>query len=81
MPPPCGALKQCMLAARRRTVEASGTGSARGPRAMRVEELWVFPVKGCRGVRVAEATLTSTGLALDRAWLRRASHGAERSGL
>ena len=30
-----------------------------------VDELWVFPVKGCKGLAVQEAVVTSAGLALD----------------
>lgn len=33
-----------------------------------VEELWVYPVKACQGIRVKQATLTATGLEHDRAW-------------
>ena len=31
-----------------------------------IEELWVYPVKGCRGVRVPTAKLTASGLEHDR---------------
>ena len=31
-----------------------------------IEELWVYPVKGCRGVRVPSAKLTASGLEHDR---------------
>lgn len=34
----------------------------------RVQDLWVFPVKGCRGVRVTSARVTPTGLEHDRCW-------------
>mmetsp|Transcript_4081 Transcript_4081/g.5012 ORF Transcript_4081/g.5012 Transcript_4081/m.5012 type:complete len:311 (+) Transcript_4081:41-973(+) len=34
---------------------------------MIVEELWVYPVKGCQGISVPEARLTATGLEYDRA--------------
>ena len=34
-----------------------------------IAELWVYPVKSCAGVSVAGATLTDTGLELDRAWM------------
>ena len=31
--------------------------------------LWVFPIKSCAGVPLSEATLTTHGLAHDRAWM------------
>lgn len=34
----------------------------------RVSELWIYPVKACRGVSVKEARLTATGFEYDRAW-------------
>ena len=34
----------------------------------RIEELVVYPVKGCGGVHVKSANLTPTGLELDRWW-------------
>ena len=34
-----------------------------------IAELWIYPVKSCAGVAVAEVTLTDTGLELDRAWM------------
>ena len=34
----------------------------------KIEELWVYPVKSCQGVRVKKAALTPTGLENDRAW-------------
>lgn len=34
----------------------------------KVEELWIYPVKACQGVRVKKAKLTKTGFELDRAW-------------
>lgn len=33
-----------------------------------VEELWIYPVKACQGVRVDTARLTKTGLEFDRQW-------------
>eukprot|EP00300_Choanocystis_sp_HF-7_P007520 c15336_g1_i1.p1 GENE.c15336_g1_i1~~c15336_g1_i1.p1 ORF type:complete len:287 (+),score=35.75 c15336_g1_i1:35-862(+) len=36
---------------------------------IRVKELWVFPVKGCRGVQVTEAKLDFTGFENDRKWI------------
>lgn len=33
-----------------------------------IKELWVYPVKGCRGVRVKSARVVSSGLEFDRAW-------------
>lgn len=35
----------------------------------RIARLFVYPVKSCAGVEVAEAVLTSAGLDLDRAWM------------
>lgn len=34
-----------------------------------IAELWVYPVKSCAGVSLAQASLTDTGLDLDRAWM------------
>src|SRR5512145_679190 len=34
-----------------------------------IDELWIYPVKSCAGVRVTEAELTDTGLLYDRAWM------------
>ncbi len=34
-----------------------------------IDELWIYPVKSCAGVRVNEAELTDTGLLYDRAWM------------
>lgn len=34
-----------------------------------ISRLFVYPVKSCAGVEVAEALLTDTGLELDRAWM------------
>lgn len=34
-----------------------------------IEELWVYPVKSCAGVRLPEAELSDTGLTYDRAWM------------
>lgn len=34
-----------------------------------IEELWVYPVKSCAGVRLPEAELSDTGLIYDRAWM------------
>lgn len=34
-----------------------------------IEQLWVYPVKSCAGVRLDEAELTDTGLLYDRAWM------------
>lgn len=36
---------------------------------MRIESLWVYPLKGCRGVPVTEAVLEPWGLAGDRRWM------------
>jgi hypothetical protein len=35
---------------------------------MKVEELWVYPVKACRGVKVNSSKVTATGLEWDRIW-------------
>jgi uncharacterized protein YcbX len=35
----------------------------------RIERLFVYPIKSCAGVELAEAVLTETGLDLDRAWM------------
>jgi len=35
----------------------------------RITRLFVYPVKSCAGVELKEATLTETGLDLDRAWM------------
>lgn len=34
-----------------------------------IEQLWIYPVKSCAGVRLEEAELTDTGLLYDRAWM------------
>ncbi|MGB0564633.1 MAG: MOSC domain-containing protein [Spirulinaceae cyanobacterium] len=34
-----------------------------------VAELWVYPIKGCRGVSLDQADLTPTGLHYDRQWM------------
>lgn len=34
-----------------------------------LEELWIYPVKSCAGVRVRSATLLETGLEWDRTWM------------
>lgn len=33
-----------------------------------IQDLWLYPVKSCRGIRVTHANLTATGLEFDRAW-------------
>jgi uncharacterized protein len=35
----------------------------------RIARLFIYPIKSCAGVEVAEAVLTETGLDLDRAWM------------
>jgi uncharacterized protein len=35
----------------------------------RIARLFVYPIKSCAGVELAEAVLTETGLDLDRAWM------------
>jgi uncharacterized protein YcbX len=34
-----------------------------------IKEVWVFPVKSCRGIQVREAELTETGIKYDREWV------------
>lgn len=34
-----------------------------------IDQLWVYPVKSCAGVRVPRATLLDTGLEWDRTWM------------
>lgn len=34
-----------------------------------IEQLWVYPVKSCAGVRMPRATLLDTGLEWDRTWM------------
>ena len=34
-----------------------------------IDQLWLYPVKSCAGVRVEQAELTPTGLLYDRAWM------------
>ncbi len=36
---------------------------------LRVTELWTYPVKSCRGVRLDRAAVTARGLAWDRHWM------------
>lgn len=36
---------------------------------MRVRELWIYPFKSCRGVRVGEARVVRRGLERDRRWM------------
>jgi len=33
-----------------------------------IDEIWVYPVKGCRGIQVESARLTPTGFEFDRTW-------------
>ena len=42
----------------------------------RIAGLWVFPIKSCAGVSLAEAILTPHGLAHDRAWMVVDAEGA-----
>lgn len=44
-------------------------GNVAPMQAVRVSELYVYPVKGARGLRVSEAALTSRGLAHDRRFM------------
>lgn len=34
-----------------------------------LDQLWIYPIKSCAGIRVPEVTLTDTGLDWDRAWM------------
>lgn len=36
---------------------------------LHIEQLWVYPVKSCAGLRLSSAELQRTGLAWDRAWM------------
>jgi uncharacterized protein YcbX len=36
---------------------------------MKIEEIWIYPIKSCAGYRVAQAELQSTGLKHDRNWM------------
>ena len=36
---------------------------------MKIEEIWIYPIKSCAGYRVAQAELESTGLKHDRNWM------------
>ena len=36
---------------------------------LRVTELWAYPVKSCRGIRLDRAAVTARGLAWDRHWM------------
>jgi len=46
---------------------------------MIVSELWVYPVKACRGIQAAAAALTPAGLAFDRRVLAPLERGAAAS--
>lgn len=37
--------------------------------ALHIEQLWIYPVKSCAGVRVSSVELLDTGLEWDRAWM------------
>lgn len=39
------------------------------PGTIRLVEMWIYPVKGCRGVSIARGRLGSKGLAGDREWM------------
>ncbi|KJS72835.1 MAG: MOSC N-terminal beta barrel domain-containing protein [Serpentinimonas sp.] len=39
------------------------------PLPLSIEQLWVYPVKSCAGVRLAQAELLPTGLQWDRTWM------------
>lgn len=36
---------------------------------MKIEEIWIYPIKSCAGYRVAESELQTTGLKHDRNWM------------
>jgi uncharacterized protein YcbX len=36
---------------------------------MQVDELWIYPVKSCRGIAVEQIEVTPTGLSQDRHWM------------
>lgn len=36
---------------------------------MKIAELWVYPIKGCRGVALSRAEVLRTGLQYDRQWM------------
>jgi uncharacterized protein len=42
---------------------------------VKVVELWVYPVKSCRGIALPAARLLATGLAWDRHWMLVDAHG------
>ncbi|GAA5894163.1 MOSC domain-containing protein [Sporobolomyces salmoneus] len=39
------------------------------PRQLTVEQLWVYPIKSCRGSLIEESEYSSEGLAYDRQWM------------
>jgi len=39
------------------------------PVPLRIEQLWIYPVKSCAGIRLQQAELQDSGLAWDRAWM------------
>ena len=39
------------------------------PLPLTIEQLWVYPIKSCAGVRLAQAELLPTGLLWDRTWM------------
>jgi uncharacterized protein YcbX len=39
------------------------------PLPLSIEQLWVYPIKSCAGVRLAKAELLPTGLQWDRTWM------------
>lgn len=41
----------------------------------RIARLFIYPVKSCAGVELHDATLSATGLALDRTWMVVDAHG------
>ena len=36
---------------------------------LQIEQLWIYPVKSCAGIRLAQAELQQAGLQWDRAWM------------
>lgn len=39
------------------------------PNEVTVTQLWLYPLKSCRGIKVQRATIGPTGFALDRQWV------------
>lgn len=39
------------------------------PNEVTVTQLWLYPLKSCRGIKVQRATIGPTGFVLDRQWV------------